>query len=71
MNVLMMCAERILVYPQPVVVIGISPKSFGFYFFNNREKEGVDFLNHSTTTNHRESLRNILLPGTGIAILLG
>ncbi len=43
-NVMMLKAERILIVPQPMVTIGISPKSFGFYFFNDAEKEGNEFL---------------------------
>jgi hypothetical protein len=43
-NVLFLKANQILIYPQPLVVIGISPKSFGFFYYNGRERQGVEFL---------------------------
>lgn len=64
MNCIFLNAERILVYPKPLVTIGISPKSFGFYYFNNREKEGVQFLNNQDQTAIRKKLEKIFLPGT-------
>lgn len=60
-NVMFLKASRILVYPEPLVVIGISPKSYGFYFFNRREQEGVEFLS-SLASDGRRSDRP-LLPG--------
>ncbi|MBU3619955.1 glycosyltransferase [Polynucleobacter sp. JS-Fieb-80-E5] len=37
-------AKSILVLPQESVIIGISPKSFGAYYFSNRHKDGYKFL---------------------------
>ena len=39
-NALFLAAKRILVSPWPLVAIGISPKSFGSYYFGDREKRG-------------------------------
>lgn len=37
-------ARSIIVDPRPRVVIGISPKSYGYFHFNRREEEGRRFL---------------------------
>ncbi len=63
-NVSFLNAEKILIYPKPVVTIGISPKSFGYYFFNNQEKSGVEFLNNLPDRSVMENLQDIVLPGT-------
>jgi len=39
-------ATTILIYQQPMVVVGISPKSIGYLLFNKREQEGVSQLNN-------------------------
>lgn len=62
-NVLFLKADRILVCPTPLVAIGISPKSFGFYYFNFREKEGGEFLNN-LPEDLRLRFRGTFLPGT-------
>ena len=61
-NVLLLKADRILICPYPLVTIGISPKSFGYYFFNKREEEGVEFLNNMTNPQSIDRLRHIILP---------
>ena len=43
-NAILLMSSRILVCPWPLVGIGISPKSFGYFYFNQREKEGIEFL---------------------------
>ncbi len=60
-NVLFLKAERILICPFPFVTIGISPKSFGFYAFNQREEEGVEFLRNLADPIVIEKLRNVIL----------
>ena len=37
-------ARAVTVVPEPVVIVGISPKSFGYYYFNDRASEGYAFL---------------------------
>jgi len=63
-NVMFLKAKRILIYPIPLVTIGISPKSYGFYYFNKREKQGADFLKNIPSADVTPRLMNIVLPGT-------
>lgn len=66
-NMSMLAAERIGVVADPMVVIGISPKSYGFYHFNRREKSGIDFLNTTAFVDQTPaSMREQLLPGTNM-----
>ncbi len=44
MNAAFLRARRIVVDPYPRVVIGVTPKSYGFFHVNRREAEGRDFL---------------------------
>ena len=37
-------ANSILLCPYPLVTIGITPKSFGYFYFNGIETQGEDFL---------------------------
>lgn len=63
MNVMFLKARRILVFPKPVVTIGISPKSFGFHYFNDAEKNGSNFLKNNPNSALADSLSSVLLPG--------
>jgi len=63
MNVMFLTAKRILIFPKPLVTIGISPKSFGFHYFNDSEQNGSDFLKNIPSSALVESLENVLLPG--------
>ena len=63
MTALFMTASNIVVNPTPLLFIGISPKSFGYFYFNNREQEGNKFLNNALTPAMRARLENVLLPG--------
>ncbi len=65
-NAIMLEAERILVVPQPLVSIGISPKSFGFYYFNDAESNGNKFLNNLPDQEMVLRLQKIIMPGTGM-----
>jgi glycosyltransferase involved in cell wall biosynthesis len=67
MNALMLVARRILVVPQPLVAIGISPKSFGYYWFNDRESGGVEFLKNLPDEDVAARVRDVVLPGTNLA----
>jgi hypothetical protein len=44
MNAAFLHARRIVVDPNPRVVIGVTPKSYGYFHVNNREEEGRAFL---------------------------
>jgi glycosyltransferase involved in cell wall biosynthesis len=65
-NALLLKAERILVCPQPLVVIGISPKSYGFYHYNQQESGGVAFLQCFPDKASAERLEKIVLPGSNM-----
>ena len=58
---LFLTSSRILICPDPMVVIGITPKSYGYFHFNNKAGEGVSFLNNRATL---ESNDERMLPGT-------
>lgn len=63
-NVVFLLAERILISPVPLVVVGISPKSFGHFYFNQDEKGGIEFLNNLPDLSDFENLRPVVLPGS-------
>ncbi|MFZ2959386.1 MAG: glycosyltransferase family A protein [Candidatus Ozemobacteraceae bacterium] len=63
-NVMMLKAKHILVTPMPLVTIGISPKSFGYYYFNELEDKGVEFLKNLTNVDMAKRLENVIMPGT-------
>jgi glycosyltransferase involved in cell wall biosynthesis len=57
-------AQSILVLPTELVLIGISPKSFGAFYFSDRHDEGYRFLdNEQVDPAVRASLRHVILPG--------
>jgi glycosyltransferase involved in cell wall biosynthesis len=63
-NALLLTAERVLVCPWPLVAIGISPKSFGFYYLNQRETDGTEFLRNVAEKSLAKRVKHIVLPGT-------
>ncbi|HEV2802866.1 MAG TPA: glycosyltransferase [Pyrinomonadaceae bacterium] len=65
-NVMFLKAERILICPYPLVTIGVTPKSYGFYHFNNREAEGIEFLKTLPDPQSALKLQRVLLPGSNI-----
>ena len=44
MNAAFLRAQRIVIDPAPRVVIGVTPKSYGYYHLNDREDQGRDLL---------------------------
>jgi glycosyltransferase involved in cell wall biosynthesis len=65
-NSCLLLAERVVMYPLPLVAIGISPKSYGFFHFNQRESEGISFLGGSPSASTAQGLRRTIVPGTNI-----
>jgi glycosyltransferase involved in cell wall biosynthesis len=63
-NVVLLTAPKVVAMPEPLVAIGISPHSFGYFYFNERESEGVAFLNNLGPSSIPESVRDKLLPGS-------
>jgi glycosyltransferase involved in cell wall biosynthesis len=43
-NVAFLTAREVLVEPRPLVAIGVTPKSYGFFHMNDREEAGKAFL---------------------------
>lgn len=64
MTALMLEAKKILACPWPLVMVGISPKSFGFFHFNQREKEAAEFIKMAEENLEQPQLQKTLLPGT-------
>lgn len=57
-------AKSIVVVPTESVIIGISPKSFGAYYFSGRHDEGYRFLdNERVEPSVRSLLGDVILPG--------
>jgi hypothetical protein len=66
MTVMMLKGSRILIFSKPMVIIGISGKSFGFFYFNQREQQGIEFLKNFPDENATRLLGGVLLPGTNM-----
>jgi len=57
-------AHSILVIPKVAVIIGISPKSFGAYYFSHRQDQGYEFLdNERIEPEMRSFLQQSIYPG--------
>jgi hypothetical protein len=63
MNMVMLRARRIVVDPAPRVVIGVTPRSYGFFHANRLEREARSFLEGEDGAATSEA---DLLPGTNI-----
>jgi len=61
-NLIFLKAKRILVYPSPLVAIGMTQQSFGAYYFSNREQQGVEFLKNRMPESY-QGLSHLVLPG--------
>jgi glycosyltransferase involved in cell wall biosynthesis len=66
MNLLFLRAPRIVVEPRPCVVIGVSPKSYGFFHANHREQTGKAMLEGTRQSAQKAPLETALLPGSNI-----
>ncbi len=66
MNHLFARAHSIVVEPHPLVVIGVSPRSYGFFYNNHREVEGRAFLEGGERPEEPAPGHSLLLPGTNI-----
>jgi hypothetical protein len=65
-NVALLAAADFVVEPRPLVVIGVTPKSYGFYHANAREEAGKVFLGAVTDERARARLEAAMLPGSNI-----
>ena len=66
-NAAFLKARRIVVDPQPRVVIGVTPKSYGFFHVNLREEEGKEMLD-GPDARVDPALERVLLPGSNINV---
>lgn len=65
MNHMFLRAQTIVAEPHPLVVIGVSPQSYGFFYNNQREAEGRSFL-QGYSQYDGSARESRLLPGTNI-----
>lgn len=65
-NAILLAADSVVANPTPLVMIGISPKSFGFYYFSDRESDGVAFLGNVPSAELRQRLQNTIVPGSNM-----
>ncbi len=66
MNHLFLRASSIVVDPHPMVVIGVSPRSYGFFHNNRQETAGRSFLQGDGAGPDSYSATEPWLPGTNI-----
>jgi hypothetical protein len=59
-------ARSIVAEPRPLVVIGVSSSSHGFYVSNNREAEARAFLNDNARSMPSTAGQSVQIPGTNI-----
>ena len=61
-NMMMLVADSVVVIPYEMVILGITPKSYGWYHANNKEKEGMSFHKDADYREYAPlSVRNKLL----------
>jgi glycosyltransferase involved in cell wall biosynthesis len=65
-NAVMVAADPLVATPENIALIGISPKSFGFYYVNQREAEGEDFLKNMVDEHIAARVRGELVPGSNL-----
>jgi len=65
-NALFLKARKILIIPECMVIIGISPKSFGYYYFNEKESEGDMLLHNKKASVIGDVLDSKILPGSNM-----
>ncbi|MEA2149996.1 MAG: hypothetical protein QOD69_1826 [Solirubrobacteraceae bacterium] len=65
-NVAFLTARTIVVEPRPLVAIGVTPKSYGFFHLNADERAGKAFLGGAGADGHGPEPRLADMPGTNI-----
>lgn len=48
LNALLIAAERWVYLPERLVIVGVSPKSFGHFFYGQQSREGLNYLGIET-----------------------
>src|SRR5213078_909724 len=62
-TVILLEGRDILAVPAPMVAIGISPRSFGYFYVNDRAQEGMEQLGSLSSAFIPEATIPELLPG--------
>jgi len=65
-NVAFLAAREVVVEPRPLVVIGVTPKSYGFFHAHAREDAGKAFLGTVSDERAARRLEQVMLPGSNI-----
>lgn len=66
-NMMLLESESIGRIARPLVIIGISPKSYGYFHFNDKEAAGAEFLQiDRQLSGGREGLAAAVLPGSNM-----
>jgi len=65
-NVAFLTAREVVAEPRPLVVIGVTPKSYGFFHAHAQEEAGKAFLGSVTDDRARQRLEGAMLPGSNI-----
>jgi len=65
-NVAFLAAAEIVVEPRPLVAIGVTPKSYGFFHMNDREEAGKAFLEAPPGESERQARDAAEMPGSNI-----
>ena len=63
-NAILLEARRLVVCPARLVVVGLSPKSFGALYFGGRESEGVKLLGNAPGDRETRAMADVILPGS-------
>jgi glycosyltransferase involved in cell wall biosynthesis len=63
-NAIFLGARRLVVCPARLVVVGLSTRSFGAFYFGGRESEGVKFLGNAPDDVETQELDDVILPGS-------
>jgi glycosyltransferase involved in cell wall biosynthesis len=61
-------ASRIVVWRKPLVVIGVTRKSHGYFSLNQKQKEAVALLNERSLDDALKPVEDVLLPGDWIQV---
>lgn len=65
-NVSFLTARTIVAEPRPLVIIGVAPKSYGFFHAHADDEGGKAFLGTVTDERTQERLEAAMLPGSNI-----
>jgi hypothetical protein len=65
-NAVLLAASPLVATPEVLALIGISPKSFGYYYLTDREQDGTVFLQNVADPEIAKRVRGKLVPGSNM-----